>query len=414
MDDLFPDNKRYTGKGGKKHVGRTETVYQYHDENGKLLFETIRKEPKDFRQRRPNPEFNHTQPTSRENPEYIYNLQDTRRVLFRLPQLLSALQKTPDKAVFVVEGEKDVLTAHTLGIVATTNPMGAGKWLPEYANFLRGANVVVIPDNDEPGKAHARAVCESLKGVARTVRLVELPGLSPKQDLSDWVKLHKGGPDQVKAELRKLVRNTKLYGTDNTTTPAIVPEGTKAEPKPEPKEEPAPMPATDAKGTNAESFPDSPTIRNEAGLPNPPAGIVPGWPDGETKKAEPAAPVPVVEEPKPVPLEAPKPAAESKPSPIPSERAARVAQWFKDAKATAAALKLAGATVESPMAFYGAMRQAIAMLDQTFTLANGAPKLDKEAAGQISLLMGAYLIQAAADFGLGCGVLAEEAKEPVK
>jgi hypothetical protein len=87
--------------------------------------------------------------------------------------------------------------------------------------------------------------------------------------------------------------------------------------------------------------------------------------------------------------------------------------WFKDAKATASALKLAGAEIKSVAEFFGAMKMASALLDQVFTLADGSPKLDKCQLGQVSLLFGAYLVQAAADFGIGCGVVpAEGTKEP--
>lgn len=395
MDDLFPDNRRYTNKKGSPHMDRTETVYPYHDETGTLLFEAVRREPKGFRQRRPNPDFDHTVPASRENPEYLYDLQGVRRVLYNLPVVLSALQKTPDKAVFVVEGEKDVETARGLGITATTNPMGAGKWLADYALSLKGANVVVIPDNDEAGKAHAKAVCDSLKGVARTVRLVELPGLGEKEDLTDWLtKVVNGTADQKKTELRKLVGAAKLWGTDQTTVPTMTPAKT----EPAPKQEPTPMPATDAAGTTAENFPNSPTIRGGAGLPNPAPGIAP--------------PIPPLE----IPLDVPPPEpVKAAPAPalvgtVPSDRGARVAAWFRDVKATAATLKLAGAQVKSHMEFYAAVRMTVAQMDQAFSMADGAPKLDAASLGQLSLLFGAYMVQAAADFGLGCGLMPDEPK----
>lgn len=450
LDDLFPDNKRYTQKGGKKHMDRTETVYQYVDENGALLFEAVRKEPKKFSQRRPNPSFNPTMPKDREsNPEYLYNMDGVRRVLFNLPVLLASLARTPDKAVFVVEGEKDVETARAGGIVATTNPMGAGKWSAEYAAFLKGANVVVIPDNDEPGKAHAKAVCESLKTVARTVRLVELPGLCDKEDFTDWwQKIARGSTDNKKAELKALVSKAKLYGGTGTTTTPIVPQsGATPETKPmapaedpkpaektpeKPSEPPkeSPVPPTDAVGTSAEQFPSSPTIRGAAGLPNPAPGIVPdhmkaatdkfreNFPDLAAKAEAEAAKKRAAAEPQPVPLEAPavEPQPDPpKPGPIPADRAQRVATFIKDAKSAATALKVAGFKCATPTEWYGAMRMAVSMMDQTFTLANGAPKLDTQAMGQIALMMGGYLLQAAADFGLGCGIVPDPAPtEPQK
>ena len=378
IDDLFPDNKRHTKHEGKPRMSRTETVYQYTDEAGMLLFEAVRREPKSFCQRRPNPEFNPSEPPDREaNPEYLYDLNGVRRVLYNLPFVLGSLARTPDKAVFVLEGEKDVETARAAGIVATTNPMGAGKWLPEFSEVLRGANVIVIPDNDAPGKAHAKAVCESLKDVARTVRYLELPGLEDKEDFSDWWRKSKGATEQKRGELVKLLRSCQFYGKGQAESPAVQPAQTVSAPVEQPAAPACP-------------FPNSPTVA--AGYTAP----------ATEPKAAPT-PVPVAVEPAP-------PAAEPAPAPsVPVDRAARVAQWFKDAKATAAALKAANARVETPVAFYGAVHLALAKLDQAFTMANGVPKLDMNAIGQVSLLLGAYLLQAAADFGLGCGVVSEGA-----
>ena len=57
--------------------------------------------------------------------------------------------------MFYPRGEKDVDNLVQLGLTATTNPMGAGKWQESYSEILKGANVVILPDNDEPGRNHA-------------------------------------------------------------------------------------------------------------------------------------------------------------------------------------------------------------------------------------------------------------------
>jgi hypothetical protein len=66
--------------------------------------------------------------------------------------------------------------------------MGAGKWKSEHSEFLRGADVVILPDNDEPGHNHADAVGASLKGIAAAVRVLKLPGLAAKGDIMDFAK----------------------------------------------------------------------------------------------------------------------------------------------------------------------------------------------------------------------------------
>ncbi len=63
----------------------------------------------------------------------------------------------PNEPVFIVEGEKDADTLASLGLVATTNPGGAGKWRREYNGYLASRKVIILPDNDEAGENHADA-----------------------------------------------------------------------------------------------------------------------------------------------------------------------------------------------------------------------------------------------------------------
>jgi len=74
-----------------------------------------------------------------------------------------------------------------LGLVSTCNAGGAGKWRDEYNKHFSGRRVVVLPDNDGPGRKHAEAVAASLAGVAESVRVLVLPGLEDKGDVSDWL-----------------------------------------------------------------------------------------------------------------------------------------------------------------------------------------------------------------------------------
>lgn len=161
--DLFPPKDRE----GRRVVAE----YSYVDETGADLFQAVRFEPKDFRQR-------HREP----NGAWSWNLNGTRRVLYRLPELVEGVKA--GATVFVVEGEKDVEALRSLGLVATCNPMGAGKWRDDYAAWLRGACVVVIADKDEPGRKHAAVVEASLRGKAAAVRVVEVP---EGKDAADWI-----------------------------------------------------------------------------------------------------------------------------------------------------------------------------------------------------------------------------------
>ena len=123
--DLF-DEHRDPGNGSGFQV---VTTYEYTDEHGVTLFCAERRVPKDFRQY-------HV-----ENGRKIWNLNGARRVLYRLPQVIEAVKA--GQTIYVAEGEKDVHAIEAAGGVATCNPMGAGKWRPEYGDTLKGARVIV-------------------------------------------------------------------------------------------------------------------------------------------------------------------------------------------------------------------------------------------------------------------------------
>lgn len=161
-----------SGPGTKRAI---MAIYDYRDESGTLLFQAVRYAPKQFVQRRPD-----------RAGGWLYKLGDVRRVPYRLPDLLAANKRA--ERVYIVEGEKDVEKLRACGLTATCNPMGAGKWRDEYNQHFTGREVVVIPDNDEPGRVHASQVAASLRNVAASVKLVELPGLTKKgEDVSDWL-----------------------------------------------------------------------------------------------------------------------------------------------------------------------------------------------------------------------------------
>jgi putative DNA primase/helicase len=155
-------------------------VYDYVDESGALLFQVCRKRNKEgFPQRRPDGKGG-----------WIWNLGGVRKVLYRLPEVIEALAN--DQTVLIVEGEKDVDNAWKLGIPATCNSGGAGKWLKEHGEALRGADIVIIPDHDEPGHAHAGAIARMCAGIAKRIRTLKLAAHWPEcpmgGDLSDWLK----------------------------------------------------------------------------------------------------------------------------------------------------------------------------------------------------------------------------------
>lgn len=154
---------------------RIVATYDYHAADGSLLFQVVRKEPKTFLQRRPDPQA---------PGGWTWKVKGLRVEPYHLPDLLAAAGR---KTILIAEGEKDVDALRRLGLPATCNPGGAGKWPAYFSSYFRGARVVILPDNDTAGRDHARMVAASLHPVAESVRVLELPGLPPKGDVSDWI-----------------------------------------------------------------------------------------------------------------------------------------------------------------------------------------------------------------------------------
>lgn len=183
---------KYHLKQERKPMGLTE--YDYVDEEGVLLYQTCRKDPKGFFQRKPDG-----------NGGWDNKLGDTRRVLYKLPELIAA---DPGRFVVVVEGEKDVDALMAANIVSTCNVGGAGKWAGIYSAFLAGRMVVIIPDNDpvtrnsksgeveyhddgRPRRAGWDHACDAATSMldhgVKKVCILLLPGLPEKGDVSDWI-----------------------------------------------------------------------------------------------------------------------------------------------------------------------------------------------------------------------------------
>jgi hypothetical protein len=164
-------------------------TYDYTDAAGAVLYQAVRYQPKDFRQRHAN------------GSGWTWNMTGVRKVPYRLHDLQG------QKTVYVVEGEKDADALQALGVPATTNIGGAGKWTADYAPLLVDAgvaNVVVLPDNDPPGLTHGRSVADACTQAGLRVKLVPLP-VPTKGDVSDYLATH------TLADLGVLVRQAPLH-----------------------------------------------------------------------------------------------------------------------------------------------------------------------------------------------------------
>jgi len=177
LGDLFPPHQN------GDDAAEIEAIYDYRDAEGRLLFQVVRFTGKRFRQRRPD------------GAGWSWKLGRTPRVLYRLPELLAA---DPAERVYIVEGEKDADRLAALGLVATCNPGGAGKWSRLADDTaLHGRRVAILADKDAAGRHHATDVAQRLRALAADVRLLELPG--PGKDVSDW--LDAGGTADALHEL---------------------------------------------------------------------------------------------------------------------------------------------------------------------------------------------------------------------
>jgi len=208
--DAFPPERVREFRGQKlplrepdrSLLGEPDAEYDYTDETGKVLFQVLRyrtETGKTFRQRQPD------------GDSWLWGIDGVRRVLYRLPAVRDAIEG--ERIVFVVEGEKDVHALEALGVTATCCLGGACEqarsWAEEWTEELRAAEVVILPDNDEPGRKHADVVRNAIAGVAKAARIVELPGLPFKGDAFDWVET--GG---TLDELMRLAKQTRLNGLE--------------------------------------------------------------------------------------------------------------------------------------------------------------------------------------------------------
>ncbi len=162
-----------------------EATYDYCDQAGNLAYQVVRRHGKKFAQRRPDGRGG-----------WLWGLGGAIPLPFQLPKVIAA------DFVAVCEGERDCLTLTREGVTATCNNGGAGNFKAELATWFQGKRVAIFYDNDDPGRQHALKVASILKGNAASIRIVELPGLPEKGDVSDF--LAAGGTiDQIRGRYAK-------------------------------------------------------------------------------------------------------------------------------------------------------------------------------------------------------------------
>ena len=144
----------------------------------------------------------------------VGRLGDCRIVPYRLTEVQQAV--TAGKVVYIAEGEKAVDALCSLGVTATTSHAGAGGWNPDLNQYFSGANVVVVPDNDTAGWGYAAKIVESLLPVVKSIRVLDLPHLSHKEDAFEWVNKYA----QDRSTLAQIAKACPIVeSTDQVRTP---------------------------------------------------------------------------------------------------------------------------------------------------------------------------------------------------
>lgn len=185
--------------------GRTEKItriYLYRDEHGRPVLQVARTEEKSF-------------PTCALDADgnWYGGRGKWGHLLYYLPEIL---KEKSEKPIYIVEGEKDVESMRAMGLAATTSMGGGGKgkWPEAAGEWLAGADILIIPDNDKPGREHAETIAQALYGKVRRLRILDLrmdmPELDAKGDFTDWAKLI-GRQSEVLRRLNALSEKAKDY-----------------------------------------------------------------------------------------------------------------------------------------------------------------------------------------------------------
>jgi putative DNA primase/helicase len=185
--------------------------YLYDDESGNVIFASERieyqnpdgtfvlkdgKHKKSFRQKRPDPAH---------AGRWIYNIDGCRVLPYRLPALIEGIGSN-GHPILIVEGEAKADLLASWNVAATCCAGGAKKWKPEHSSFLKDADVVIVPDNDNPGCEHMNLVGNALSGIAKRVRVLWLPELADKGDIIDWANA--GG---TREQLDQLIAEAPIW-----------------------------------------------------------------------------------------------------------------------------------------------------------------------------------------------------------
>lgn len=186
----------------KREQRKIEAVYNYVSFNGQYAFTKLRFAGKKIMYGR------------LENERFIYGLpRDTPRKSLKavygdLKRLREAIQA--DEAIFIPEGEKDVDTLTRKGYIAFTYG-GVNDWQAEFSELVKGADVIILADNDEPGRAVANTILNDIQPVTKSAKIVVPVPDIPKADISDYFQA--GHTEQEFEQLINTVTRNRMEGS---------------------------------------------------------------------------------------------------------------------------------------------------------------------------------------------------------
>lgn len=142
-----------------------------------------------------------------ENNRFSYGLKgQSRKELKAIYGSPGAIQKAikEGRPIFIPEGEKDVFTLGRQGYTAFTYG-GVNDWQSDFAGLLRDADVIILADNDHPGKTVAQRIYDDLQGIARSKKIVVPMPDVPKADISDFFEA-----GHTVKEFEEMIKGTTL------------------------------------------------------------------------------------------------------------------------------------------------------------------------------------------------------------
>lgn len=208
--DLFYGD-RQQGSSWQKYIEsrekrRIEAVYHYASINGAYMYTKIRLQGKKLLY------------GILKNDRFQYGLQgQSRRELKALYFNPKAVKQaiSEGKAIYYCEGEKDANTLTKRGYTALTAG-GTCDWQPEFAAVLKGADLVILADNDEPGKQLAERVKADLQGVAKSTKIIIPTPDIPKGDISDYFASGRTNTD-FEALIQRTVTENRIQTAQKIT-----------------------------------------------------------------------------------------------------------------------------------------------------------------------------------------------------